>query len=256
MKLTAGIIITLLGSGLWIVNFLDLIGDHVKNKRMPGFSLGYLLVPTSILYVGILLIQSARRSHAKPAPVSPGAPSAPSAPPASLTTATVATFEIKIPEGRLRSPGVFELAHRTAYTLVLTNPHPARVCDAKIMIDGQPVGTWRIAPGGHISLEHPAHDAGRFTYFQLGTPEALAAGLSAANPDLGRIRVKFTPETEVFAENVLASGSATLGGTGLGEHSTQVYGSASPIAHDNRAAVIREIRLVSRLAVRPLSSVV
>jgi hypothetical protein len=179
----------------------------------------------------------------------------PFTPVSALPAVPTATFEIKIPEGRLRSLGVFELAHGTAYTLALTNPHPARQCDALVMIDGRRVGSWRIAPGAQIRLEHPAHDTGRFTCFRIGTPEAEAANLDATNPQLGTIRVKFIPEVQVF-ERTLNSGRADLGGTGLGEHSNQVYGSASPITHDDRAAVIREIRLVTRLAVRPLSSVI
>ena len=54
------------------------------------------------------------------------------------------------------------------------------------------VGTWRVPKRKTITLEHPANDQGRFTFYRLGTPEARAAEL-AEGPDLGLIEVRFLP---------------------------------------------------------------
>ncbi len=198
--------------------------------------------------------------------------------------APASIFDVEIPEARLRRHGVYEIAHATPYTIVLGNQHPELRCDARVWIDGTPVGTWRVEPASRIRLERPLNDSGRFTFFQLGSAEAARAGLDAGNAFLGLIRVKFmpevTPEKSVAhssdmdsqpinsgspkihpSENrYLASSPGSLdqedGGTGLSGHSDQSFHTASPIRHDEFAEIIRQVRLVALPAIRPIRSVV
>jgi len=170
-------------------------------------------------------------------------------------TAPESVFEIEIPEARLRSNGVYEITHATPYTIVLANQNRELRCDAKVWIDGMQVGTWRIDRASSIRVERPVNDTGRFTFYQLGTPEAHRAGLDANNPAIGLIRVKFMPETH--REPMLASGRASDdGGTGLSGRSEQVFHLAAAIRHDEFAEIIRQVRLVALPAIRPLRPVI
>jgi hypothetical protein len=171
------------------------------------------------------------------------------------STAPASFFDIEVPEAHARQPGVYEIAHATPYSIALANQHPNLRCDAKVWIDGTHVGTWRIPAASHIRLERPVNDSGRFTFFQVNTPEARQAGLDEDNPNLGLIRVKFMPERP--RGNILASGSASEhGGTGLSGRSDQSFGSATSIDHDETAEIIREIRLTASPAIRPLRAVI
>lgn len=102
-------------------------------------------------------------------------------------------FSVRVPEGH-ESGSYVELSHGQQYTLVLRNSNSAR-CDARIEIDGKHVGTWRIDSHSNITLQRPAHDDGRFTFYRTGSSEAAAVGeADIANSDRGLIRVTFTPE--------------------------------------------------------------
>lgn len=166
-------------------------------------------------------------------------------------TTPESVFEIEIPEARLRSNGVYEIGHATTYSIVLENQNRELSCDAKVWIDGMQVGTWRIDRASSIRIERPVNDTGRFTFYQLGTPEANRAGLDANNPAIGLIRVKFMPEAH--REPILASGRASDdGGTGLSGRSEQVFRVAAAIRHDEFAEIIRQVRLVALPGIRPL----
>lgn len=102
-------------------------------------------------------------------------------------------FSVRIPEGCEVSGGYVELRHGQKYTLRLRNSRSVR-CDAHVEVDGKHVGTWRIPAHGSFVLERPEHDTGRFTFYRLGTADAEAAQLDGSDPDLGLVKVTFTPE--------------------------------------------------------------
>jgi len=104
-------------------------------------------------------------------------------------------FSVRVPEGHESSGGYVELRHGQVYTLRLRNSRNVR-CDARVEVDGKHVGTWRIPANQGITLERPEHDSGRFTFYKLGTAEADAAQLNGGDPNLGLVRVTFTPERE------------------------------------------------------------
>ena len=101
-------------------------------------------------------------------------------------------FSMRVPEGKELPGGYVELEHNTQYTLNLRNNRSVR-SKADVYIDGKNVGSFRLAPHETLKLERPVHDDGLFTFYKLGTPEAAAANL-ADGPDIGLVRVVFTPE--------------------------------------------------------------
>ena len=103
----------------------------------------------------------------------------------------LADYSVTVPEGDERQSGTIVLEHEQIYTLRIGNEGD-RDSDAFVQIDGKKVGTWRVPKRKTITLEHPANDQGRFTFYRLGTPEARAAEL-AEGPDLGLIEVRFLP---------------------------------------------------------------
>jgi hypothetical protein len=265
MKTTIGIVVTVFGGATWILAFLSLMTEYSTRRTPPSFAIGYLLPSTLIVYIGIRVFQAGRRKSAPqlpaptPSPISgtDRRPSIHGKSTQSAGTPTVAClFDINIPEASVRDNGVYEIAHATPYTIVLANQHDELRCDAKVWIDGNVVGTWRVEPASRIRLERPVNDTGRFTFFQTGTPEARQAGLDPANPALGLIRVKFMPEAP-RGPHILASSPGSLedGGTGLSGHSEQTFGSAAAIRHDEFREVMSEIRLIPRPHIRPLRPV-
>jgi len=101
-------------------------------------------------------------------------------------------FSVRVPEGREHHQYV-ELQHDTKYSLVLANKN-TEDCDARVEIDGQAVGTWRIKAKSTVRLERPVDSEGRFTFYKQGTEEASKAQLEAVGEDkLGLVCVWFTP---------------------------------------------------------------
>lgn len=195
-------------------------------------------------------------------------------------------FSVRIPEGNETPGGYVELAHRQRYTLVLRNSHSRR-CDARVEIDGKHVGTWRIDTHGSIRLERPVHDTGHFTFYKAGTPEAARVELNECSPDLGLVKVTFTPAkpgpcpppagtvywtstcsspdmgTYYCAHEVLGDkpsirrfGLASSGGTGLSGESGQRFCTTWVIDYDYSMQTTIHLRLVCRDTEepRPLTS--
>ena len=200
-------------------------------------------------------------------------------------------FSVRIPEGQELAGGYVEMEHGQQYRLVVRNSQSDR-CDARIEVDGKHVGTWRIERHRSITLERPAHDAGRFTFYRVGTVEARQAGLAEGDPNLGLVRVVFTPErrrepavvpdylvdpfvtsslrprrydrfhgvrelTESAGEGVASASGYSAGGTGLSGHSQQWFGQADEIEYDYSRQTVVHLRLVARgntATVRSLTS--
>lgn len=168
-------------------------------------------------------------------------------------------FSINILEGKELEGGYVELIHNTQYRITLGNHKPLR-CDAYLEIDGKHVGTWRLYPHQSITLERPAHDDGRFTFYQIGTPEASQAGLVQGDVKLGLIKVIFTPELihpepEIFFEqsvefggrNKRAARSQAPGGTGLSGKSNQQFITVGEIELDDSQRTEINLRLVAKV---------
>ncbi len=107
--------------------------------------------------------------------------------------AHVNEFSVKIPQGNEDASGYTALKHGTKYSIVLRNGKQVR-CNAKVEIDGKDQGTWRLDAQEIITIERPAHDSGNFTFYQLDSSESQAIGLDGADPNLGLLKVTFTPE--------------------------------------------------------------
>lgn len=101
-------------------------------------------------------------------------------------------FSVRVVGGHEVANGYVEMQHGRTYMLMLRNDRDVR-CDARVEIDGQHVGTFRIAAHANIQIEHPVEDQGKFTFYELGTREAHQAKL-VDDATLGLISVTFTPE--------------------------------------------------------------
>ena len=104
------------------------------------------------------------------------------------------SYSVVVPEGKEHG-GYVELSHGQVYTVRLKNDRDVR-CDVQLEIDGQDIGTWRLNSHEGLTLERPAHDDGRFTFYKVGSPESQKAGLDSGNPNLGLVKAMFTPEKQ------------------------------------------------------------
>lgn len=194
-------------------------------------------------------------------------------------------FSVRIPEG-VDLSGYVEMRHDTQYTLVLRNNHSVR-CDAQVEIDGKYVGAWRLQPHSSFRLERPAHDPGRFTFYKMGTREAEEAALFSGNPNVGLVKVTFTPEKEMkvkvrplvtgtiwkgsYPKDVIraytndfpgttavcsaSAATRSAGGTGLSGESGQHFVDAPYIDRDFSQQTVIHLRLVCKDGdPRPLTS--
>lgn len=128
--------------------------------------------------------------------------------------------------------GYVGLAHGQKYSIRLSN-HGSRQCDSKIQIDGVEAGLFRIPPHSYCDIERPVHSDGHFTFFELVTPEATAAGIRSTS-ETGLVQATFFPE--VPPPPVLFSSPSSgysAGGTGLSGNSPQEFSSAPSIKYSS-----------------------
>ena len=159
-------------------------------------------------------------------------------------------YELCVPQGVHSNSGHVSLEHNLHYSLLMKN-HGYLNCDAAVSIDGASVGVWRIRGNTIIEIERPADDTGRFTFYRLGSSQAVQIGL-AANDDLGLVTVVFMPEKPPPPppRNSAGGGDAEVkfsprrGGTGLAGESTQKFSLASPIDYDRPNFITINLRLV------------
>ena len=186
--------------------------------------------------------------------------------------------------GGYETPSAYvELRHGQTYQLQLRNDNNSR-CDAQVEIDGKTVGVWRLNSNQSVTLERPANDNGKFTFYKAGTAEAQSAQLDSGDFNLGLIRVTFTPEQEVrpvqsvsysytttygasagtpvyrgltytgdtstFVSQTESLGSASkslsAGGTGLSGHSNQNFDSVAQLDYDYSGQTVIHLRLVCK----------
>ncbi len=131
----------------------------------------------------------------------------------------VGTFSVYVPQGDERASGHVELPHGMVYTIAMTNHDYCRRCDAEVEVDGKSVGAFRLDKGCALTLERPSHDVGMFTFFQVDTQEANAAGVAnVVKEERGLIRVTFRPERAPTARLQGVVGGAHAGGTSLTDY--------------------------------------
>ena len=174
-------------------------------------------------------------------------------------------FSVRIPEGR-EANGYVEVQHNTQYTLRLRNSRDAP-CDARVEVDGKHVGTWRIRARESLQIERPAHDTGRFTFYRLGSSQAKQAYLYEDNPDMGLVKVTFTPEKKRVVSDSWtycskgvqeeytsawrgavpsASSGYEAGGTGLSGESNQRFHNVATLDYDYSQQTVIHLRLVCK----------
>lgn len=103
-------------------------------------------------------------------------------------------FSARVPEGNEKPSGYVEIRHGTKYTIMLHNYRNVR-CNAKVVVDGKDVGTFRLSAGDKIRLERPVHDDGCFTAYTKGSEDATRAGEADIDESVkGLISVTFIPE--------------------------------------------------------------
>lgn len=179
-------------------------------------------------------------------------------------------YSVRVVGGNEAAGGYVEMSHGQQYSLSLRNDRLVR-CDARVEVDGKHVGTWRIAANSSVTLERPAHDTGHFTFYKAGTPEARQVALNEYAPELGLIRVVFTPEqaprplaADAGAYGVASAGVPTYGtytrslsagitksarsagGTGLSGRSNQQFYQADEIEYDLTQQTVIHLRLVCK----------
>lgn len=178
-------------------------------------------------------------------------------------------FSLVVTPGKELPGGYVQLEHKTNYRLRLRNFYD-EPCDARVEIQGEHVGTWRIPANGSAVIERPANVAKLFTFYAANTPEARKVDeLPEWSNKRGLVTVTFTPEKrqtwqefnsrpEVL-ENTgmfdlgLQSRSANLysmpksltaGTTGLSGKSNQTFGIAEKIRYDTSRRTTIHLRLV------------
>lgn len=205
----------------------------------------------------------------------------------------IGNFSVTIPEGREIDSGHVSIPHNTKYTIRIYNHDYRRRVDTAVSVDGKDVGLFRVNFNGVLTLEHPAHDNGCFTFFEVASEDAQEAKVREVSKDnKGLVQVLFKPEKirDVVkapyqrvrgvgssaggqsvggtiadsAEPILRGHSAfsdkrweetSAGITGLTGHSDQDFYTVPNLDYDPSAEVTITLRLVCGKAVRKLTSV-
>jgi hypothetical protein len=162
------------------------------------------------------------------------------------------------------------LPHESEYKIRMFNDHNNRV-NAEVKIDGEEVGTWRIEPRTFITISRPADNKRKFVFVAEGSREGNMGGVKKGRGANGLIEVKFIPEMildnisyicnddssclsrrsgNLSATNNMSYGiknnslSFSSGGTVLGGHSRQNYGTAGSMILDYKNEITKVVRLI------------
>lgn len=200
-------------------------------------------------------------------------------------------YSVRVVGGNETAGAYVEMRHGQTYQLQLRNNNNRR-CDANVEIDGKNIGTWRLNAHDGLTLERPAHDTGRFTFYKIGTQESRSAQIAENDPNLGLVKVTFTPEVEAHPlvelvkdvayasaaipdntwqdtgtytiDNMSYTTSAksfttpsyrSAGGTGLSGQSGQKFYTVQELEYDYSGQTVIHLRLVCKDddGVRPLT---
>jgi len=91
------------------------------------------------------------------------------------------------------------LPHRAEYKIKLGNDTSTRV-DARVYVDGQKIGTWRIKPFSSTLIERTTYSKRKLTFLEQTSYQAESAGIIPGEDNNGLIKVVFRPEKK---ENTL-----------------------------------------------------
>lgn len=106
-------------------------------------------------------------------------------------------FEMMVSPGLETPDGYVAMQHGQQYEIVLNNLWNQR-CDAKVSVDGQEIGTFRLNAFESMRLERtPGADSGKLTFYAAGTIEAQQVGIARGNETNGLIQATFWPEQEM-----------------------------------------------------------
>lgn len=186
----------------------------------------------------------------------------------------------------------YSMPRDTEYNVCMHNRSSDRV-NAVLTIDGEEMGKWRINAHSEITVERPAHNQRKFTYVKENSWQEVMGGIRQGSSDNGLIEVRFIPEARVYdainfddipdpsmrsfnysSENSLGTRAQSyneslsfsnkstndagfaVGGTVLGDDSSQRFGDASRIIEDEQRAITKRVRLVVDKGVRkPYASI-
>ncbi|KAL9976300.1 hypothetical protein ACROYT_G013584 [Oculina patagonica] len=93
----------------------------------------------------------------------------------------------KTPEGEF-----VEMKSGTQYKIHVKNTH-AYGCTLDISIDGYDVGGWVVDGGQEFTIERPAYEAKKFTFYRVKTAPK-EAGIESGRPENGVVKCLLTPE--------------------------------------------------------------
>jgi hypothetical protein len=154
------------------------------------------------------------------------------------------------------------LKHNSEYSLKLSN-HSHNRCDTSVIIDGRSVGKFRIDPYSTIHIERPATHKRKFVFLEENSGDAYRAGITEGRYANGAVSVTFYPEKEEYRMcrcndcysgsadmgfnnslthrsysldsksasnfNYMSVNSLSAGATALGDRSSQLFTSVSPL---------------------------
>ena len=89
--------------------------------------------------------------------------------------------------------GTVRLPHRQTFTVTLTNHLRGQRCNVHLSFNGKAVGEFRVNGGHMVVIKRPVHNEAPFTFLQVGTAEAKAAGLPL-DGTAGLLKATFIPE--------------------------------------------------------------
>lgn len=167
----------------------------------------------------------------------------------------------------------FAMPHKTYYKIELGNYKDVK-CDAKVYIDGEHIGTWRINSFSKIAIERPDKIDRKFVFLEEDTKLAIKSGIESGLHENGLIKVEFIPEkvmcdkgyNDEYSEELdkcecknkdkrsqkksmsaeFSMNSYSSGATALGKHSDQTFDSVSAITSiDEANRTIITVRLIA-----------
>ena len=183
-------------------------------------------------------------------------------------------FSVEVIPGNETANGYVEMVDSTQYIIKLGN-FTNVPCDAEITIDGKYIGLFRVEKNSSVTLEHPSHDEGYFTFYTLSSFGGKQSKLEY-NSELGLISVIFKPEKENinfdnfddditfdnfddditfddFDDDITFGDDFIAGGTGLSGESEQKYTTVESLTYDESKFITINLRLVSKgKNIRPL----
>ncbi|XP_067054537.1 uncharacterized protein [Acropora muricata] len=102
-----------------------------------------------------------------------------------------------------------ELKSGTQYEIRLKNSHPY-ACHVDIFIDGYDVGGWIMQGGQQFTVERPAHEAKKFTFYRV-KKAPKGSGIDASRTEEnGVVKCVFTPEAFVDIPVTISGSSQPL----------------------------------------------